>query len=924
MQRHVARYALVRYAIAVLCVAVATGVGLWLRPVALAGAQLLDLGVLVTGWVTGLRPALLAWLLSTLAFDYFFTAPFDSFKLNTTELPRLVIFTLLAALLATISAGRRRSEDSLKSAREQLEARVRDRTAELERSNEQLHHAVAEAVSAEHRFRELVDSVDGIVWEADATTLQFSFVNRQAERILGYLPERWVSDPTFWEDHLHPDDRGRVPRDKRDHDLEYRMIAADGRVVWFRDHVSVVLEGERPAQLRGVMVDITELKRAEEERQARRWAAESMDRVHRAIQGTNDLEQMMSDVLEAALTIFDCDRAWLVYPCDPEAPAHGVRMQRTRPEFPGLFDAGAEVPMDADAAAVLRIVRASHGPVAFGPDADHPLPDRMAKHLGVRSRLLMAVYPKGDQPYMFGLSQCSYPRVWASQEKQLFQAIGRRLTDALTSVLMLRSLRESERRLAEAQRLAHVGHWERDVETGVVTWSDETYRIFGLRPQERTFTRRAFLELVHPDDRPYVIEAGKRALRTGERYDVEYQVIRPTGEVRHIHSQGDLVTDASGRPRRMFGTVQDITERKRAEYLTGIVFEIAPDAVYIVDTDYRYQRVNPTFALRWRLPADRIVGMRVDELAGKEPFEETYKPNFDRCFAGEEVSFVGWFPTPAGRRYLSATYSPLRPDAKRVEAALVISRDLTQHMLASEALSQAQAELAHVTRITTLGELAASIAHEINQPLAAIVADANASLNWLAAANPNLDLVRDALTAVVSDGHRAGNVIQRIRQLATKSDPQRARVDINDLIRDVLPLVRSEVRDHGVMLRLDLAPALPSVVGDRVQLQQVLINLVVNGIEAMASVEDRPRELVIRSRPHDDDQVRVAVQDAGVGIDPENVSQLFTAFFTTKAGGMGMGLSISRSIIEAHGGRLWATANSSHGATFHFALPRMP
>jgi C4-dicarboxylate-specific signal transduction histidine kinase len=166
-------------------------------------------------------------------------------------------------------------------------------------------------------------------------------------------------------------------------------------------------------------------------------------------------------------------------------------------------------------------------------------------------------------------------------------------------------------------------------------------------------------------------------------------------------------------------------------------------------------------------------------------------------------------------------------------------------------------------------------------------------------------------------------VIQRIRQLVTKSDPQRARVDVNDVIRDVLPLVRSEVRSHDVSFRLDLAPALQPVLSDRVQLQQVLINLVMNGIEAMASVDDRPRTLVIRSQPHEGDQVLVAVEDAGVGIDPEKVDQLFSAFFTSKPGGMGMGLSISRSIIEGHGGRLWATRNATHGATFHFVLPVM-
>ena len=374
---------------------------------------------------------------------------------------------------------------------------------------------------------------------------------------------------------------------------------------------------------------------------------------------------------------------------------------------------------------------------------------------------------------------------------------------------------------------------------------------------------------------------------------------------------------------RVLVTITDISERKRAEYLTGHVFETSPDAIYIVGRDYRYQRVNAAFERRWRMPAQRIVGLRVDELSGVEPFNETYKPNLDRCFAGEEVSFVGWFPTPAGQQYLAATYSPLRPESERVEGALAITRDLTDHARASEALQQAQAELAHVTRVTTLGELTASIAHEVNQPLAAIVADANASLNWLATSTPDLDSVREALDAIVKDGHRAADVIQRIRQLMSKTEPQRAPLDVNDVIRDVLPLVRSEMLSHRVSLQVDLAPVFLPVLGDRVQLQQVLINLVMNGMEALAGIEDRPRELVIRSRPPKGDQVLVAVEDAGVGIDPDSVTQLFDAFFTTKPGGMGMGLSISRSIIEGHGGRLWATPNATHGATFHFALPTL-
>ena len=961
MQRHVAQFAVVRYGVAALCVMATVILALWLRPVVLAAAQLLLVAVLITGWISGLRPALAAWVLATLAFAYYFTPPFDSLTIEIAEIPRLVIFTLLAALLATFSAARRTAEDSLKSAREKLEARVRERTADLQQTNERLQVAVADAVAAQHRFRDLVNSVEGIIWEADATTFQFSFVSNQAERILGYPVGRWLSDPTFWKDHLHPDDREwavpffeKATREKGDHDFEYRMLAADGTLVWLRHLMTVVLEGDRPVRLRGVMVDITERRRAEQERQARRWGSESMDRVNRAIQGTHDLEQMMSDVLDAALSIFDCDRAWLVSPCDPEALSHGVKMQRTRPEFPGLYGVGVDVPVDAEMAGVLRTVRASNGPVQFGPGSHHPLPAKMAERLGVQSRIVMALYPKGDQPYMFGLSQCSHPRIWTPQEERVFQEIGRRLADALTSLSMFRSLRESEKRYRYIFESTGVSIWEEDFSRVKATIDELKAR--GVRDlREYCAAHPEFVEqaitMVKILD---VNDASVKLFAAGSKDELlvsPHKVVVPEtreafvkvliaiaesrtsfeGETVLQSLRGDrltgLLTVTFPRPPAPFDsvlfTVTDITERKRAEYLTGHVFETAPDAIYIVGRDYRYQRVNAVFERRWRMPAEQIVGMRMDDLAGTVPFEETYKPNLDRCFAGEEVSFVDWFPTPAGRQYLAATYSPLRPDSERVEAVLAITRDLTDHARASEALQRAQAELAHVTRVATLGELAASIAHEVNQPLAAIVADANASLNWLAAADPDLDKVRDALAAVVKDGHRAAHVIQRIRQLVTKSEPQRARVDVNDAIRDVLPLVRSEVRSHDVSFRLDLAPTLHPVLSDRVQLQQVLINLVMNAIEAMGSVDERPRTLVIRSRPHEGDQVLVAVEDAGIGIDPEKVDQLFSAFFTSKPGGMGMGLSISRSIIEGHGGRLWATPNATHGATFHFTLPGM-
>ena len=246
---------------------------------------------------------------------------------------------------------------------------------------------------------------------------------------------------------------------------------------------------------------------------------------------------------------------------------------------------------------------------------------------------------------------------------------------------------------------------------------------------------------------------------------------------------------------------------------------------------------------------------------------------------------------------------------------------LTERKLAEEALHKTQAALAHVTRVTTMGEFTASIAHEVNQPLTAVIANANASLRWLAMATPNLDEVRDAVGRIIRDGNRASDVISRIRALVQKTDTEKTRLDINQTVQEVVILMQNEAGRKGLALRMDLAADAPSVLGDRVQLQQVILNLVMNGVEAMASVADRPRELLIRSRRHGSDQVLVAVQDSGIGIDRQNLEKIFNAFYTTKSQGMGMGLAISRSIVENHGGRLWAVPNDGPGVTFEFALP---
>jgi PAS domain S-box-containing protein len=366
---------------------------------------------------------------------------------------------------------------------------------------------------------------------------------------------------------------------------------------------------------------------------------------------------------------------------------------------------------------------------------------------------------------------------------------------------------------------------------------------------------------------------------------------------------------------------EDITDRKRAEYLSQQVFERSPDRISIVGRDYRYHRVNPAFERRYGMPAETFVGKHVADFLGREGFEQTAKAYYARCFAGEEVSYAEWFNISLGRRYLAVSYSPLRPASEQVEAVLVISRDLTEHVLASEGLREAQRELAHVNRVTTMGQLTASIAHEVNQPIAAAVTNAQAALRWLDARPPNLEETRQSVARIVSNGIRAADVIDRIRALIKKVPARTDRFDINDAIIDVVALTRSELSSNGVSLQTQFAQGASLIQGDRVQLQQVILNLIVNAVEAMSGVSGGPRELWISTELDASNGALIAVRDSGPGLDPASLEHLFDAFYTTKSSGMGMGLSICRSIIEAHGGQIWAQANVPQGTMVRFTLP---
>ena len=627
-------------------------------------------------------------------------------------------------------------------------------------------------------------------------------------------------------------------------------------------------------------------------------------------------------------------------------------------------------------------------------------------------------------------------------------------------------LQESEATLKEAQRLAKIGYWNRDLVADRITWSDETWRIFGLRPQDRTLTQAELQSMIHPDDRERQRLALAETITTHRPYDLEFRIVRPDREVRFVHVRDAIVYDASHRPIRIFGSVQDITERRQAEdalresrhllqsvlatlpvgvsvtdragnivltnaaaeriwggaiipgqerwerskgwwhesgqeiapenwasvralaheetslnelidivtfngqkktiensaapvrnaegVLVGAliinedvtekiraeellqarqqeiraIVENSPDFIVRYDLELRRTYVNPAFTKAQGVSGEELLGREVgtkagdglpnvtsEELAVLKTSLEWVRDHRQR------MNLEHTWPLSTGRRDFSVHLEPEFDVRGVFTSILAISRDVTELKAAEKRLRQMEAELARVSRLTTMGELAVAIAHETNQPLSAVATNAEACLNWLDAQPPNFGEVREALRRIVRDGTRAGQVITRIRSLLNKGAPVRSAVDISDVIEETLGFVQADIERNKVRVKTELKTNPPKVHADRVQVQQVLLNLLANAIDALKSVSEAARTLCVRTTQNEPTSVQVTVQDSGPGIDPAQAVHLFDAFFTTKTHGLGMGLAISRSIIEAHGGRLWSTPNDGPGASFHFTLP---
>jgi PAS domain S-box-containing protein len=416
-------------------------------------------------------------------------------------------------------------------------------------------------------------------------------------------------------------------------------------------------------------------------------------------------------------------------------------------------------------------------------------------------------------------------------------------------------------------------------------------------------------------------------LRTG-RWEGELVHTKKDGAQAIVASRWSVQRDARGHPVAILETNNDITERKQAEDA------LRRSDAYLAEA----QRLSLTGSFGWKVSSGELYWS--EESFRILGYDQTTKPSL-------ELLIQRTHPTDIARvRQLidhasghgkdwELEYRLLMPDGL-VKSVHVVARatrdkrgrpefvgaimDVSAAKRAEQELRQVQAELAHVTRVTTLGELTASIAHEVNQPITGVVTNAEAGLRWLRAEPPNLDEIRVILGGIIKDGRRAADVINRIRALVKKAPPHMARFDLNEAVLDVIALTRSELLSHGVSLHDQLATALPLIEGDRIQVQQVILNLILNAVEAMSCI-DGAREIRISTAREISNGVLITVKDSGPGLDSQSVDRLFDAFYTTKPDGMGMGLAICRSVIEAHRGRLRATANEPRGAVFQFTLP---
>ena len=546
-----------------------------------------------------------------------------------------------------------------------------------------------------------------------------------------------------------------------------------------------------------------------------------------------------------------------------------------------------------------------------------------------RSILCLPLINQGRLNGVLYLENNLTPRVFLRARITVLKLLASQAAISLENSRLYRNLAEREakiRRLVDANIIG-IFIWSvpGEMDGPIVEANDAFLRMLGYDREDLVSGRINWAELTPPEwrDRDAQAVAEMRTTGTVPAYEKEY--FRKDG------SRMPVLVGAASLENGSYGVafVLDVTERKVAEEalreseerfrtLTQFSFEI----YWETDAQHHFIRLDSE-RLHNAPPPDTEMGKTRWELPYLEPDEEGWRIHRETLDAHLPFrDFELARPTPSGgKRYVSVSGLPVFDKAGRFTGYRGVARDITERKRASEALREVQMQLAHANRVATMGQLTASIAHEVNQPIAATVINAEAALRFLSAPRPDLDEVRDALGCIVRDGDRAGAVLSRIRALVKGAPRRNERVEINAAIREVVELTRSEAMKKGVVVQTDLGADLPLVPGDRVELQQVILNLILNAIEAMSATSEGSRELLITKGKTETDDVLVAVRDSGPGFAPATLENLFKAFHTTKPNGLGLGLSICRSIVEGHGGRLWASANLPRGAAFQFTLP---
>jgi PAS domain S-box-containing protein len=629
-----------------------------------------------------------------------------------------------------------------------------------------------------------------------------------------------------------------------------------------------------------------ERKRAEESlRQSEAYLAEAQRLSHT---GSFGWKPSTGEILwsEETLRIFQYDRA--------AKPTVELVLQRVHPD---------------DAALVKETVeRASQDEKDFEHEYRLVMPDGAVKHVHV------VAHAERDE----------------SGELEFVGAV----MDTTESKRAEKKLRRSEESLLEAQKLSHTGSWRHDVASGAVIVSPEIYRIHDIKPDDDASNTEFFFSRFHPEDRKRVGDLFERAEIEKTEFQVDYRIVIPDGTIKHLHTIGHPILNESGDLVEFVGTAMDVTATKQAEEALRRSESYLADAQRLIRTGSWAWNVATRQSIYWSQENYRLFGFDPEGgIPSDEAFYQRIHPEdrdrvrrevfLERPDEGSHFDLEFRIALPGGAiKYVRSTGHPVRNMSGDVLEYVGTSIDVTERKRADEErerLRQVQADLAHLSRVTTMGELTASLAHEIRQPISAAVTNAKTCLRWLGRDEPNVAEACEAASRLIKDVTRAADIIGRVSSLFKKGALQREPVDVNELIKEMIVLLRTEASRYSISIRTELAEDLPKVMADRVQLQQVLMNLMLNGIDAMK--ETIGGGLVTIKSEACDAQLLISVSDTGVGLPQGQGEEIFEAFFTTKDKGTGMGLPISRSIIESHGGRLWAAGVPGRGATFQFTLP---